>query len=58
MGKQRLGAAQPQLIRRGLDIRQTRVAALATTARWDSWLWWGALGAYLGVLGLLRPAGG
>lgn len=31
------------------------VAALATTS---PWLWWGALGAYLGLLGWLRPTGG
>ena len=34
------------------------IAALATTAPWQPWLWWGALGAYLGVLGWLRPTGG
>lgn len=31
------------------------VAALATTAPWLLWLWWGVLGAYLGELGWLPP---
>jgi hypothetical protein len=34
------------------------VAALSTSLPWDPWLWWGALGTYLGVLGWLRPTGG
>jgi hypothetical protein len=34
------------------------VAAWATTSPWQPWLWWGALGAYLGLLGWLRPTGG
>jgi hypothetical protein len=34
------------------------VAALATIAPWLLWLWWGALGVYLGVLGWLRPTRG
>jgi hypothetical protein len=33
------------------------VAALVTTSPWEPWLWWGALGVYLGVLGWLRPIG-
>jgi hypothetical protein len=34
------------------------VAALVTTSPWEPWLWWGALGAYFGFLGWLRPIGG
>lgn len=34
------------------------VAALVTGPPWRPLLWWGSLGAYIGFLGWLRPAGG